>query len=132
MSTLLGGSLHMRTCCYDLEMIIRCIGVCSNSPPLCMLTKSSIAWTTAGKGSFSAKTRSCCSYTVEAVLLQQKLVLQPSPTAKANRSNLSSLFRRSCQLQARMCKCKCQSYSSLARLPNYPLSTLQRGGRLSP
>ena len=37
---------------------------------------------------------------VEAVSLQRKTVSQSSPTAKANRSNLSSSFGLGCQLQA--------------------------------
>ena len=37
---------------------------------------------------------------VEAVSLQEKSVSQSSPTAKANRSDLTSLFRVGCQLQA--------------------------------
>ena len=68
---------------------------------------------------------------VETTSLQQKSVSQSSPTAKANRSDLTSSFWLGRQLQADMCKCKSWSYSRPLRVPNHPSSTWQRGCRRS-
>ena len=65
-----------------------------------------------------AKTHgSCCNYSACSNRSQYRRRRQPP---RLNRSNLSYSFRLGHQLQARICKCKCQSI----HLPNHLSSTL--------